>query len=122
MIKVKSIFDTVEQDDGVRIWVEPIGLTRDLQQWCDVDYVLPQVGPPLRAWNELRERPERYDYFAAKYHAFLVQDARRTLLAQLAALGASRGLTLLHQGDDPCQNSATVLFEHLAAWQEGGGG
>ena len=118
MIKVKSIFDPVEADDGVRIWVEPIGLTRDLQQWCDVDYVLPQLGPPLRVWNELHEHPDRYDYFAAEYYAFLDQEPRRTTLAQLAALSASRQLTLLHEGDDPCRNSATVLFEFLCTWQE----
>jgi uncharacterized protein YeaO (DUF488 family) len=118
MIKVKSVFDPVERDDGLRIWVEPIGLTRDLQQWCDVDYVLPQIGPPLRVWNELRQKPDSYDYFATKYHAFLNQEPRRATLAQLVALSASRDITLLHEGDDPHQNSAVVLFEFLSAWQE----
>ena len=118
MIKVKSIFDTVEADDGVRIWVEPIGLTRDLQQWCDVDYVLPQLGPPLRVWNDLHAHPDHFGSFAAEYQAFLAQTQRRATLAQLAALSASRQITLLHEGVDSDQNSAMVLFEFLSAWQE----
>ena len=121
MIKVKSIFDPVEADDGVRVWVEPIGLTRDLQQWCEVDYVLPLLGPPPKVWNELLEHPDRVDYFAAEYYAFLDQKPRRAVLAQLAALSVSGQLTLLHEGDDPCRNSATVLCEFLSAWQEHGG-
>lgn len=118
MIKVKNIFDTVDTDDGLRIWVEPIGLTRDLQQWCDVDHVLPQLGPPLRNWKELQEHPECYEYFAAKYYAQLAQGPQRATLAQLAAYAAGRNVTLLHQDDDPYRNSAVVLFEFLLAQQE----
>jgi uncharacterized protein YeaO (DUF488 family) len=121
MIKVKSIFDPVEPDDGVRIWVEPIGLTLDLVQWCDVDYVLPQLGPPLRVWDDLQGHPDHYDYFTAKYHAFLAQEPRRATLARLAALSVSRQVTLLHEGNDPDQNSAMALAGFLLAWQERAG-
>ena len=113
MIKVKHLFDPPDADDGLRIWVEPVGLTRDLQQWCDVDYVLPQLGPPLRAWDELREHPEGYDYFSAKYFAYLAQGSQRATLHQLAAYSATRALTLLHQGEDPHKNPAVVLLEFL---------
>lgn len=121
MIKVKSIFDPVEADDGVRIWVEPIGLTRDLRQWCDVDYVLPQLGPPLRVWNDLREHPDHYGYFAAKYRAFLSQTACRATIAQLATLAGSRQVTLLHDGIESKHNSAAVLFDFISAWQQRAG-
>lgn len=33
------MLDRIEPDDGMRMWVEPIGLTKDLQQWCRVDHV-----------------------------------------------------------------------------------
>jgi len=32
MIKVKHVLEAVEQGDGQRIWVEPIGLTKDLRE------------------------------------------------------------------------------------------
>ena len=35
MIKVKHFMDEVESDDGKRMWVEPIGLTRDLLAAAD---------------------------------------------------------------------------------------
>ena len=118
MIRVKSIFDTVEADDGVRIWVEPIGLTRDLQQWCEVDYMLPQLGPPLSIWNELHAHPDHFESFIAKYETFLVQEPRRAAFARLAMFSAARQVTLLHAGDDPHLNSAMALYEFLSAWQE----
>ena len=37
MIKVKHLLEAVEESDGQRLWVEPIGLTKDLREWCQVD-------------------------------------------------------------------------------------
>lgn len=121
MIKVKSIFDPVEADDGVRIRVEPIGLTRDLQQWCDVDYVLSELGPPLWIWNQLRAHPDHYGSFNVVYESFLSQEPRRDGVARLAVLSTIRQITLLHEGDDPELNSATALCEFVLAWQQPAG-
>ena len=48
----------VEESDGQRLWVEPIGLTKDLREWCKVDHVLPHLGPPMNAWKVLEEHPD----------------------------------------------------------------
>src|SRR5690349_10041821 len=121
MIKVKHLLDRIDHDDGVRLWVEPIGLTRDLRRWCEVDHVLPQLGPPLRAWEELQDHPERYERFAAEYRALLTNGPQGSAVAGLAAASAAHDLTLLHQGDDPYRNSAMVLFEFLISRQERAG-
>ena len=65
MIKVKHFMDEVEPDDGQRLWVEPVGLTRDLRTWCQVHGVLTQFGPPrqLWAWFESQHDARAYDYF-----------------------------------------------------------
>ena len=119
MIKVKHFLQPVEQDDGQRLWVEPFGLTRDLQEWCKVEHVLPHLGPPraLRDWFE--EHPDGYDYFRARYHGALANSKYKPALRQLAQAGLRETFTLLHQSDDAEHNSATALQEflnELEAW------
>lgn len=114
MIKVKHVLEAVEQSDGQRIWVEPIGLTRDLREWCRVDHVLPHLGPPMKAWKVLEEHPDAYDFFRASYHDALKRSSYRAALQQLACASRSETFTLIHQGDDPEHNSATALHEYLS--------
>ena len=105
--------DAAEPDDGVWMWVEPVGLTLDLRQWCRVDHVLPHLGPPaeLALWYE--DHPEAYDFFRAKYHEHLGHSNLRTALAQLAKVANHQNITLLHHGEDPNQNTAAALHEFL---------
>jgi hypothetical protein len=44
MIKVKHLLDPIESDDGERIWIEPIGLTRDLSEMCAIDAVMSHLA------------------------------------------------------------------------------
>jgi uncharacterized protein YeaO (DUF488 family) len=117
MIKVKHLFDASEKDDGQRLWVEPIGLTLDLQQWCGVDRLLSNLGPPMELWKWFAENPDGYEYFRAKYHEHLSRGTRRTVLMHLATAALQENITLLHQGDDPNYNSAAALHEFLSELQ-----
>jgi uncharacterized protein YeaO (DUF488 family) len=117
MIKIKHLLDTVESGDGERMWVEPIGLTRDLTEWCSVTHTLTSLGPPMTLWRWFQDHPEGYDYFRGKYHEHLGQGRRRKVLMHLAAAALQEDFTLLHQGDDPNQNSATALYEYLTELQ-----
>jgi len=116
MIKVKHFMDAAEPDDGMRIWVEPIGLTRDLVNWCEVDYVLRHLGPPLPLWDWLEEHPgpDAYDYFRGIYHEHLARSHYAVALRHLALASAEDNCTLLHQSDDPAHNSAVALYEFLS--------
>src|SRR5688500_12791468 len=76
MIKVKHLMDAVEPDDGARFWVEPIGLTRDLRQWCSVGATLPQVAPPSQLTKWFDRHPEAYDVFRGCYHDHLAEIGR----------------------------------------------
>ncbi len=114
MIKVKHVTETVEQDDGVRIWVEPVGLTLDLQQWCQVDHVLPHLGPPPQLAEWFEEHPDAYDYFRAKYHEHLNRSSFRSALVQLAHIAQRQNITLLHHGDNPSENTGVALHEFLS--------
>jgi uncharacterized protein YeaO (DUF488 family) len=114
MIKIKHFMDAREDDDGDRLWVEPIGLTKDLIEWCSVDHLLPHLGPPRELANWFEEHAaEGYEFFRGKYHEHLNKNGMRKALWQLARAGLSENFTLLHQGEDAEQNTATALYEYL---------
>ena len=113
MIKIKHLLDAVEPDDGQRISVEPISITRDLREWCKVDHVLCHLGPPKALWEWFEEHPDGYEYFRGRYHEHLTNGGYRKALWQLAKAGLNENFTLLHQGELPDQNTATALYEYL---------
>lgn len=114
MIKIKHFADAVEADDGQRIWIEPIGVTRDLREWCGINHVLSHLGPTAELARWFEKHPDGYDYFRGRYHDLLSRSPYRPALQQLAAAGIKENFTLLHHGDDPQQNSATALYEFLS--------
>ena len=121
MIKVKHFLDKVEPDDGSRFWVEPMGLTRDLRDWCKIDHVLPHLGPPKALWDWFEEHAGKdgYEYFRARYHECLSRSPYKSALQQLACVGLRETFTLVHQSDDPEHNTAAALHEflnELEAW------
>lgn len=117
MIRIKHFLDTPEREDGDRIWVEPIGVTKDLREMCSIQHVLSHLGPPVKLWERFDRQPEMYDEFRAKYHEQLNAGPYRTALQALASAGLKEDFTLLHQGDDPAHNSATALYEYLTDLQ-----
>jgi uncharacterized protein YeaO (DUF488 family) len=117
VIKVKSLFDKVEADDGVRLFVEPVGLTRDLIEWCEVHHALSNVAPPRKLAQFLDGRPERYATFRGQYHEWLAGSKFVPALNELANASLSENYTLLHTGDDAERNVATALAEYLTERQ-----
>jgi uncharacterized protein YeaO (DUF488 family) len=114
MIKIKHLLDPVEKADGIRLWIEPIGLTRDLRQWCSVDHVLCYLGPPIKLWTWFEEHPDGYEYFRGSYHEWLGRSRYKPALKELACAGLGQTFTLIYQGDDPAKNTATALYEFLS--------
>ncbi len=117
MITAKHFLDPAESGDGPRLWVEPIGLTRDLREWCSVDEVLPLLGPPrhLREW--FAGHPDEYERFRDLYHEWLSTSRCRRFLERLARTALRTNFTLLHAGDDPAHNCATALSEFITELQ-----
>ncbi len=113
MIKIKHFMDAVEADDGQRIWVEPVGMTLDMRDWCKVEHLLCHVAPPRAMWEWHQQHPDGYEHFRGRYHTWLAKSAYKPALQQLVCAAARENITLLHQGDDPAQNSATALYEFL---------
>jgi uncharacterized protein YeaO (DUF488 family) len=114
MIKVNHLMDAREADDGNRIWVEPVGLTRDLAEWCSVEFIVPHLGPPLKLWEWFEEHPDGYEFFRGCYHEALSTGPYLKALQQLACAAGRENFTLLHAGSDPLANSAIALYEFLS--------
>jgi uncharacterized protein YeaO (DUF488 family) len=114
MIKIKHFLEAVEQDDGERMWIEPIGLTRELREWCQIGRVASHLGPPMELWNWFDEHPQGYEFFRGKYHEHLAAGPYRAALIELAYTGLHGNLTLVHHGDDPQHNTATALYEYIS--------
>lgn len=117
MIKVKHFLDTVEEDDGERFWVEPINVTLDLREMCQIDHVLMHLGPPMQLWDWYEEHLDGYDCFRADYHEHLTNSPHAEALFELARISRRGTITLLHQCDDAIHNSAMALYEYLSELQ-----
>jgi uncharacterized protein YeaO (DUF488 family) len=113
MILVKHLMDEVSDEDGERIWIEPIGLTLDLREWCRIDHVVSHLGPLMELWRWFEDHPEGYDYFRAKYHDTLVASPHRQAMIDLVAAARHENFTLVHQSEDPEHNTATAFHEFL---------
>lgn len=116
LVKVKHLMDAVEADDGQRLWVEPVGLTRDLRGWCEVEGLLTHLAPPpkLSEWFQWHGGVGAYELFCGAYREHLSAAPHRQALQELAGRAREGGVTLLHQGDDPDHNTATALCEFLS--------
>ena len=113
MIKIKHFLDVIENDDGQRIWIEPIRCVNELAEMCRIDQQLLQLAPPTRLWEWLQEHPAGYDFFRARYHEYLKSGPHHELLMQLTRQSLAQPITLLHQCDDAQQNTAMALYEYL---------
>ncbi len=113
MVKVKHLMDAAETDDGQRIWVEPHNLTRDLREWCEIDHVLPHLGPTMKVWKVLEQHSDAYDFFRGEYHQQLRNSPYRAALHSLALASRKENFTLIHASDETEHNSAMALFEYL---------
>lgn len=114
MIKAKHVLDRIESDDGPRLWIEPTGLTKDLQGWRCVDQVLPHLGPPRDLWEWFGAHPGEYEVFRGQYHEWLANSPYRPALQRLACECLAANFTLLHAGDDAAHNCATALHEFIS--------
>ena len=114
MMKIKHLMDPTESDDGLRLFVEPYGLTLDLREWCDVTEVWSHLGPPRKLHEWFEEHPDGYDYFRAQYHEAILAAGQRSELLEIARHAGRQNITLLHMGDDPAHNTATALYEFIA--------
>lgn len=117
MLQIKSLFDKPEPQDGLRLWVGPIGLTKDLAQWCNVDRWLKEGSPTAVLGQWFEEHPQGWDYFRGMHHEELNRNGYVRELRSLSLRSSKENVTLLYGETNPEQNSAVSLYEYLVELQ-----
>jgi uncharacterized protein YeaO (DUF488 family) len=117
MIRVKHLFDARESGDGLRLWVGPVGLTRDLAEWCHVVRWLREGSPSAALAEWFEEHPGGWEYFRARHHDELARGGAVDRLRALGQHALTENVTLLHAEDSPVENAAVSLHQYLAELQ-----
>jgi len=113
MIRIKRIYDPVDESDGRRILVDrlwPRGVSKDkaaIHEW------MKEVAPSheLRKWYH---EHANFDEFEDSYRKELMEDESKIRLLQQLRKWADEGtLTLLYSAKDEESNQAVVLAELL---------
>lgn len=113
MIKLKRIYETPDNEDGVRVLVErlwPRGVSKEtahLNDW------LRDIAPSddLRKWYS--HQPERWEMFREEYLKELEMHAGFESISKLVKWANDGDLTLLYAAKDTERNSAVVLRGYL---------
>lgn len=110
-IRLKRIYDPVEDRDGTRILIDrlwPRGMSKER---AALDAWMPEIGPSheLRKWYA--HEPERWETFRQRYREELA--GREEWLEQLRAAARKGPLTLLFSATDPDRNQAVVVRQFL---------
>lgn len=113
MLRLKRVYDSPKQTDGVRILVDrlwPRGLTR---QEARIDRWIRSISPSteLRKW--FHEHPRRWVEFKKKYKDELDTPAKRKVLDEIRGLANGRAATLLYASKNEKRNNAIALAEIL---------
>ncbi len=113
-VKIKRIYDTYDESDGVRILVDrlwPRGMTKErarLDEW--LKDLTP--SPELRVWFGHEE--SKFKDFATSYKAELDNNPRaQEIIQQLIAKNKDGTITLLYAAKDPKVNHALILQEYI---------
>lgn len=115
-VSVKRIYETSDENDGVRVLVDrvwPRGMSKDAAK---VDHWIKEAGPTseLRKW--FGHDPEKFSAFKEKYKKELQENnEQRKALDELKKLTKEndKNLTLLYSAKDTKHNQAVVLKEIL---------
>lgn len=113
MVRIKRAYEPAEKGDGHRVLVDglwPRGVKKDR---AALDLWARDLAPstPLRTW--FGHEPARFGEFARRYRSELRRGPARELLRRLAALAATRTVTLVYGARDEAHNQAVVLREVL---------
>lgn len=111
MIKLKRVYDKIEEDDGKRFLVErlwPRGIKRES---IKLDGWLKDVAPTteLRKW--FGHEPEKWEEFEKRYIAEL--ENKKHYLEPILKAAQNGNVTLLYSSKDTAHNNAVVLKNYL---------
>ncbi|GGP22211.1 hypothetical protein GCM10007981_17360 [Thermocladium modestius] len=111
MLKVKRVYDAVEEEDGLRILVDALWPRGIKGEKARIDVWLKEIAPSgeLRRW--FNHEPSRWEEFKSRYWREL--DSKREAVDRLISLAKGNKVTLLYSARDRERNNAVALLEYL---------
>lgn len=113
-IKLKRIYDSISDQDGIRVLVDRVWPRGVAKAKADLDDWLKEIGPSteLRKW--FGHDPDKYEQFKQKYKDELRSGEQLEAFEKLAAIVKNNDIvTLVYGAKDEEHNQARVLKELL---------
>lgn len=113
MLKLKQVYLTPRETDGVRILVDrlwPRGLTR---QKARIDRWIRSVAPSNSLSKWLHENPRRWAEFKKRYREELDTPSKKRVLEEIKGLARAKRVTLLFASKNGTRNNAVALLDIL---------
>lgn len=107
MIKVKSIFAPVTDDDGFRVFVDPVWPRKASREKTVLDVWFRDLAPSPELYLLYAGDKLEWEDFVARYHSELAW--QRDYFADLQAHNNNGGLTILHGSHNNDRNIAVAL-------------
>lgn len=111
-VKIKRVYETVSEDDGVRVLVDRLWPRGISKEYAHIDKWLKDIAPTsqLRKW--FNHDPEHFEEFSHRYVEEL--DSNHEAVGVIIDLFSKyQTITLLYAAKNPKVNHALVLQEYL---------
>jgi uncharacterized protein YeaO (DUF488 family) len=107
MIKVKSIFSKVSDDDGFRVLVEPVWPQKANREQTVLDVWFRELAPSPGLYSRYVHNQLPWEEFVVRYHSEL--DRCHGYFRDLQAYNHEGGLTIMHGSRDQERNIAMAV-------------
>ncbi len=111
MIRIKSIHDSVSDEDAFRVFVEPAWPRRVSRETADLDVWLRDLAPSPGLSERYSSGSLGWEEFVSRYHAELERNL--DFFPDLQNHDRNSGLTLVHGSRDKEHNTAVALRMRL---------
>lgn len=116
MLKIKRIYEALEEEDGFRLFIDKSWPERLSKEEAKVDLWLKEIAPTkdINEWPE--DDPARFDKFKEEYRDELRK--KKTLIKIIRDTEKEKGtITILYSAKDPEHNAAAVLRDKLSGYK-----
>lgn len=116
MIKVKRVYDLIEDDDGQRILVDRLWPRGVKKKEVKIDVWMKELAPGHRLREWFGHNPERWVEFKEQYRQELTEKGKEEALKTLIEKAKGENITLLYAAKDREHNNALALKEVIESW------
>ena len=112
MLKMKTIYETAENNDGIRILIDkewPKGISNDKTK---INVWMKDIAPSRELNSWFKNNPDTYNEFEKNYLNEL-QDKKKVIKELKIITKFNKTVTLIHSTEDKKHNSAVILLKLL---------